>query len=76
MEKYIDTKITKRIPKDQLKVKTDRQTRPKNGKYVHEVKINQAIYNQISIYAKKRDSRFKTIQELNVKAIIAMAQVA
>ena len=74
--KYIDTKVAKRIPKEQLRVKTERQKRTRNVRYVREVQINNPIYNKLGSYARKRDAGFRAMQGLVSKAIIAMAKTA
>ena len=59
-----------------LKKKVDRQRRPRNVKFMREVKINNAVFNKISEVAKKRDAGCRKIQGLIAKSITAMARVA
>lgn len=73
---YIDVKLTKRLPKEQIKTKTERQKKPRNVKYGKEIKVNGAIYSKMSTGSRKRDYALRVIQGCVVKSVIAMGKVA
>lgn len=73
---YVKSKVLKRVPKEQLKKKMLRQKIPKNMRCAKEVKVNGAIYDKLSRFAKKRDAGFRNIQGQIGKAIVAMSKVA
>jgi hypothetical protein len=73
---FIDKRCTTRLGKEKLKKKWDRHKKPKNVKYMGEVKINNAVYRKISFGAKKRDAECRRIQSLIARAVTATAKVA
>ena len=73
---YIDTKLLKRLPRDQMRTKLERQKKPKNVVHAKETRVNPPIYNRMSKFAKQRDGAIKSIQGFVIKAVIAMSKVA
>lgn len=74
--KYIEKKVSVRMPDEQLKKKLLRQRKPKNIIVARETKVNTPIYHRLPKEAKKKDLGWKSIQGMLCKAIYGMGKVA
>ena len=73
---YIDDRLTVEQPKEKLKLKFDKASRPTNIEHAKEVKVDRELFNNLSNTAKKRDASLRKIQNITVKAVNNMAKVA
>lgn len=73
---YIDSRLTEEQSSEKLKSKFEKASRPANVNFAKEIKIDRALYNSLSIMAKRRDNTLKKIQLMSVKAINNVAKVA
>lgn len=74
--KFIDTKLSQSYPREKLKTKLQGVKRPKNLKYCKEAKINNHLYKNISLIAKKRDGGLRRLQGMITKGISQLSKVA
>lgn len=76
ISKYVDARFTKELNLEKVKEKIERYPPPSNTAYLKECRINQSIYDKISLGAKKRDGRLKKIQSLIARGATAACKVA
>lgn len=73
---YIDSRLTEEQSSEKLKAKFEKASRPANVNFAKEVKVDKALFNSLTLMARKRDNSLKKIQLMSVKAINNIAKVA
>ena len=73
---FLQNRLSVEQPKEKMKVKFDKATRPTNLECTKEVRVNKGLFSSLSIITKKRDYALRKIGSTNQKAINNFAKVA
>jgi len=73
---FIDSRLTEEQPKEKLKIKYSKASRPSNINFAKEVKVNKPVFRAMSVVARNKDKELRKIQNMTVKAVNNVAKVA